>query len=229
MSILRTVESRLEGIVEGFFAATFRSGVHPIEIAKRISREMESNKTIGVAEVLAPNRFDVGLSPEDHERFAHAEHALAAEMRELVLGTAAERGFTLLGGPSVVFVEEAQLPAGRFAVGASFEEGVRVPPPSPRAAASLEVIEGGGTRTYPLSERQLTIGRLEDCEVVLSDPATSREHARVVAVEDGFVIEDLGSTNGTLLNDEPIERALLEDGDVVTIGATRIRFAATER
>lgn len=224
MSILRTVERRLEGIVEGFFATTFRSGVHPIEIAKRIAREMEAGKTIGVGEVLAPNRFVVALGEADHGRFAHAEGALAAELRSLVLGTAAERGFTLVGEPEVVFAEHPQLAAGRFDVEASFEEGVRVPPPAPPAAATLEVVEGGGTRTVPLGTGAATIGRMEDCEVVLHDPATSRHHARITPVEDGFVLEDLGSTNGTLLNDEAIERALLEDGDVVTIGATRLRF-----
>lgn len=224
MSILRTVERRLEGIVEGFFASTFRSGVHPIEIANRIAREMEAGKAVGLGEVLAPNRFVVALAEADRARFAQAEGALAAELRTLVLGTAAERGFTLVGEPEVVFDAAPHLATGRFAVTATFEEGVRVPPPAPPASATLEVVEGGGTRTVALGVATATIGRTQDCEVVLRDPATSRHHARIVPVEDGFVLEDLGSTNGTLLNDEAIERALLEDGDVVTIGTTRIRF-----
>ncbi|MFM7719012.1 MAG: FhaA domain-containing protein [Actinomycetota bacterium] len=224
MSILRSVERRLEDLVDGFLATAFRSGLHPVELAKRVAREMEAGKTVGVQEVLAPNAFAIALAPDDAERLAGAEQALAEELRGLVRGTAAERGWTLLGEPSVAFSTDPALHAGRFRCVASFVEGVRVPPPAPGRRASLEVEAGGGTRTVALGGEALTIGRLPDCDVVLDDPAASRHHARVERTSDGFLLEDLGSTNGTLLNGEPVERALLEDGDLVAIGATRLRF-----
>ena len=224
MSILRSVERRLEDLVDGFLASAFRSGLHPVELAKRVAREMESGKTVGVNEVLAPNAFAFTLSSEDAARLAGAERALAEELRALVLGTAAERGWTLLGAPSVAFASDPDLRAGRFGCVATFVEGVRVPPPEPGRRATLEVASGGGTRTVALGAEPVTIGRLPECEVVVDDPSASRRHARVERTPDGFVLEDLGSTNGTLLNDEPVRRAVLEDGDVVAIGAARIRF-----
>src|SRR6266513_480131 len=69
VSILRDFERRLEGLVEGFFAKAFRSGLQPIELAKRALREMEAGHTIGVREVWAPNRYTFTLSPSDRERF----------------------------------------------------------------------------------------------------------------------------------------------------------------
>ena len=69
------------GLVEGLFSKTFRSGVQPVELAKRLIKEMDAGRTVGVNEVWAPNRFVFSLSAEDHERLAHAESAIASELR----------------------------------------------------------------------------------------------------------------------------------------------------
>ena len=77
MPILRDFERRLGGLVEGFFATTFRSGLQPVELAKRMMREMDASKTVGVKEVWAPNRYVFTLSESDGQRFEQAEQALA--------------------------------------------------------------------------------------------------------------------------------------------------------
>src|SRR5205823_7980807 len=93
VSILRDFERRLEGLVEGFFAKAFRSGLQPIELAKRALREMEAGHTIGVRDVWAPNHYTFSLSQPDLERFSQAEQALASELRQLVRDGAKERGW----------------------------------------------------------------------------------------------------------------------------------------
>ena len=71
----------------------------------------------------------------------------------------------------------------------------------------------------------LTMGRVAGCDIVIDDTKASRRHARIV-VQDGVVeIEDLGSSNGTLLNGKPVQRRVVRDGDEIQIGATRIVYA----
>ncbi len=227
MSILRRFERRLESLVEGLFASAFRSGLQPVELAKRIMREMDAGKTVGVREVWAPNRFVIVLSEEDARRFEGAEQALAQELARVVRETARERGLGLVGPPEVRFQVDAGLSVGRFRVEPSFAEGPvdeGLPEPAAEPAASLVLLEEErAVGTYPLGT-STTIGRLPDCDVVLPDPAVSRRHARIVRRGDAYVLSDLGSTNGTLVNGEPVSERELRDGDRITIGAIVLEF-----
>src|SRR5919202_1932514 len=104
MPILRDFERRLEGLVEGFFAKAFRSGVQPVELGKRILRDMEAGRTVGVNQIWVPNKYVLSLSPSDRAKFEGAEQALAGELRQLVRDGAAERGWKLVG-PAEIAVE----------------------------------------------------------------------------------------------------------------------------
>ena len=101
--ILRDFERRLGGLVEGLFAKTFRSGLQPVELAKRVLKEMDAGRTVGVNEVWAPNHFAFHLSPDDATRFEQAEAALVAELKSVVRENASERGWGLVGPPEVEF------------------------------------------------------------------------------------------------------------------------------
>jgi hypothetical protein len=231
--ILRDFERRLGNLVEGFFASTFRSGLQPVELAKRLLREMDTGKTVGVSEVWAPNHFLFSLSPEDGERFEQAEQALVHELKQVVRDAAAERGWGLVGPPEIEFEVDDALGRGRFRCEASLVEGEpEPPPPAPSSApgvapgeASLRVIEDGtSAKEYRLHKQLVTIGRLPECDVVLTDPGASRRHATVRAEGGGFLLTDLGSTNGTFVNDEQVRERWLTDGDRITIGSTVIEF-----
>ena len=179
MPILRDFERRLGGLVEGLFSKTFRSGVQPVELAKRVLREMDAHKTVGVSEVWAPNRFELWISAADGERFEPMESALVAELKQVVRDNAAERGWGLVGPPEVeLFVDEALrratssagvAPRGRGEDGARRRQG----------GAVLVVRDDAGERTVPLARDVLTIGRLPDCDIVLRDKGASRRHAQV--------------------------------------------------
>lgn len=226
MSILRGFERRLGNLVERFFASTFRSGLQPVELAKRIMREMDAGKTVGVREVWAPNRFVISLCGDDARRFERFEQALASELQRVVRETALERGWGLVGPPKVAFEIDPTLSVGRFRCEASFEEGPdELPPAEPAAGAAILVLleDGRAVDTYRLGPTT-TIGRLPECDVVVPDPAASRSHARIVRRGGVWLIEDLGSTNGTYVNDEPVTERALEDGDRITVGATVLEF-----
>jgi len=220
--ILRDFERRLGSLVEGFFATTFRSGLQPVELAKRLMREMDANRTVGVREVWAPNRFVFSLSEHDAQRFEQAEHALVAELRQVVRDAAAERGWGLVGPPEIEFEVDEELGKGRFACGASFVEGEEELAPQPADGRPILVLSDG--RAVRLAKPTLTIGRLPECDLVVDDAGASRRHAQLRRAETGYVITDLGSTNGTLVNGRTIQEQVLEDGDTITIGETDLEF-----
>ncbi len=227
MGVLRNFENRLERSIEGFFKAAFRSGLQPIELAKRILREMEANKTVGVREVWVPNRYTLAVSQEDRERFKGAEGALIRELENVVTEGARENGWGLVARPEVVFDTDEGLKRGDLIVQGELTEATG-PPPAQQAAPAVGgratlVLTGDG-REWTLDRERSVIGRLSGSEIEIEDPGASRRHAEIRRQGEEYVVVDLGSTNGTLVNDSPISEATLEDGDRITIGRTVLEF-----
>lgn len=227
MGILRGFESRLERAVEGFFSRAFRSGLQPVELAKRLLREMEGSKTVGVREVWVANRYAIHLSAEDAERLAGMEGALSKELEQVVVEGARERGWGLVARPEVTFETDDALRVGDFRVVPEHSEATG--PPSEELPAdggpALVVMEHGTVLgRYALRGDRLVIGRHEGSDIRLEDPGASRRHAEVRRRGDGFVLADLGSTNGTLVNDVPVGEHELSEGDRITIGNTNLEF-----
>lgn len=229
MGLLRDFERRLEILVEGFFAKAFRSGLQPVELAKRLLREMDAGQTVGVKGVWVPNRYVFTLSATDRERFRQAEQALISELRQLVREGARERGWSLVGPPEAVFETDEGLGKGEFRCEASLVEGDDTGTTGQRAAAGGEgflllIEDGEPTRRYPLNKDLVTVGRLGDCDVVLADAGASRKHAQIQRQNGDFFVVDLGSTNGTMVNESKVKKRQLEEGDRITIGRTVLEF-----
>ena len=157
MPNLRDFERRLGGLVEGLFSKTFRSGVQPVEIAKRVVRSMDDGKQVSMNEVWAPNHFEVSLSAEDAPRFQQIETALVTELSSVVRENAAERGWGLMGPPEVELFVDNALRKGDLAVEASLVQGeqpVAAPEPAvPEKRAQLRVLENGGRARDPRRPR----------------------------------------------------------------------------
>jgi hypothetical protein len=223
---LRDFERRLGGLVEGLFSKTFRSGVQPVELAKRLVKEMDAGRTVGVNEVWAPNHFAFGLAPDDAERFEQAGAALATELKIVVRETADERGWGLVGPPEIAFETDEGLKKGDFTCEATLVEGAEKVEPvaAPSARPTVVVHEDGSSRTIALTKEVVTIGRLAECEVVLKDKGASRRHAQIRTKDGVATLTDLGSTNGTRLNGQTVQTRALEDGDRITIGTTTLEF-----
>jgi len=223
---LRDFERRLGGLVEGLFSKTFRSGVQPVELAKRLIKEMDTGRTVGVSEVWAPNHFAFYLSSDDASRLEQAEAAIASELKTVVRENASERGWGLVGPPEIEFFMDEKLRKGDFVCEATLVEGPEkvAPAASPAGAATLVVHEDGKERPVGLNQEVVTIGRLPDCEVVLKDKGASRRHAQIKLKDGTATLTDLGSTNGTRLNGQVVQSRALEDGDRITIGSTVLEF-----
>src|SRR5690242_18118497 len=110
-------------MIEGLFTKAFRSGLQPVELANRILREMDANKTVGLHQVWVPNAYVFWLSEEDRERFRGTERALRRELEQVVREGAAERGCSLVGPPEVEFQTDRSLKQGEFTCEAILVEG----------------------------------------------------------------------------------------------------------
>lgn len=229
MPNLRDFERRLGGLVEGLFSKTFRSGVQPVEIAKRVVRAMDTGKQVAVNGVWAPNRFEISLSPDDAPRFQQIEPALVQELTSVVMETAGERGWGLVGPVEVELFVDNKLRRGDFEVESSLVQGEKPVEPAPAAAAAprvsqLRVHEDGAVRAIPIDKDLVTIGRQAECDVVVHDTGASRRHAEIRTAAGVSTLMDLGSTNGTKVNGREVQSAALADGDTITVGSTQIDY-----
>ncbi len=252
MGVARSIEERLEGLVEGFFAKLFRSGLQPVEVGRRILREMAEGRTVSVNRVYAPNEFTVLMSADDHSRFTQMKAELAREFSDLVVEEAKRNRWNLMGLPQIEFVADEKLGKGEFkveaALAADAESGVRVSTHQPRSdnasatralssdAAERLGVQGAGARLIVLDENgrprekisitrtPVVIGRLSASDVVLSDPNVSRKHAELRHEGGRWLLVDLESTNGTLVNGKLAKEHGLTSGDRLSFGTSTLRF-----
>lgn len=233
MSLLTGFEQRLERAVDGFFARVFRSGVHPVEIGRRLMRVMEDGKAVALRRTYVPNVYRIHLSRKDYDRLAPLEPRLVEELEVFISEAARQREWVLADSPRVSFLSDAGLQPGEFkvegetvALGDSRERdrGDISPRREPLGRPSLIVlVDDEAVKTVPIDGR-VRIGRLADNDLVIPDPGVSRHHAEVV--EDGgrYLIRDLGSTNGTLVNGSPVTTHRLQDGDRIAFGRSVVEF-----
>jgi hypothetical protein len=249
MSVLRSLESKIAGLVEGTFSRAFRSEVRPVEIARRLAREMEGHKSFSVSRTYVPNEYRVFLSPRDRERFLSYEEALAGELAGYLLEHARRERLALLSRPVIEFETDDRLGLGEFGI------QTRVVQPEEESVPSAEHDESGRTMIYstagrvaePLEDRArdrnesalllidgkrmvvgpagVTLGRSRQCDVVLEDPNVSRQHAEIRPRGGSWVLTDLGSTNGSSINGRRIDGPeVVRPGDELEIGTSVIKF-----
>ncbi|MEA2434115.1 MAG: hypothetical protein QOG54_1572 [Actinomycetota bacterium] len=253
MGVGKGIEQRLEGLVEGFFTKVFRSGLQPVEVGRRILREMAENKTVSVNRIYAPNEFRVVMGPEDHERFSQMEAGLQREFSELVIEQAKLNRWNLMGLPRITFVGDESMGKGELKVEASLVADADVPGPRvstretnaenasasraiatdtadrlgvPSSGAELIVLGDDGSQKERISITRdpVVIGRMSTNDVVLADSNVSRRHAELRRDGSGWILVDLGSTNGTLVNGKQAKEHSLRDGDKLAFGTSELLF-----
>jgi hypothetical protein len=214
---LQQFERRLERLVEGVFAKAFRSGLQPVEVGRRLSREMDLRRQVAPRGTLAPNQFVVSLSPEDRARFDPIEDELVAELISVAKDHARAEDYNFVGPVSVDIETDDDLSPGMMLISGEMTRA------ADGVAATLTLPDG---RRVGLGAKSLVIGRLPECDLVLADPNISRRHSEVRPAGNGqYAVADLGSTNGTKLNGVVIQGPqILRDRDQITIGGTSLRF-----
>jgi hypothetical protein len=213
-------EGRLERMVEGTFSRIFRSSVKPVEFGRKLQREMDARRSVGVnGRTIAPNWFRFTVSGDDYDQLADILGTLRRELADAAREHARDEGYAFVGPVEVVIEPDERLRVGVLDVEGRLAEGVGGLPPG-----SLLLPTGD---RVPLGEYVVSIGRQADCTIVLADPNVSRRHAEVRPSGDGFVVADLGSTNGSKVNGVRVAEHQLVDGDELRFGNTVIHFEAS--
>lgn len=271
--MLRDIESKLAGLVEGTFGRMFRSEVTPAELARGLAREMEATRRQGLDRTWVAHHYDVFLSPADHRRISDGAAMLSEELAASLVVHAREQRFALAHAPEVVFHLERDLPTSRYGVKATHVDGPSeraaepdrargraegrrrhddagpvdpAPPvarrreraPEPPAARPREggragagelvlVMEG---RREPVPAAGGTVGRSRECDVVIASAEVSRQHMELRPRRGGWVVFDLGSTNGVRLNGRavggPDDAAPVAPGDRLDLGTVSLKVEA---
>jgi hypothetical protein len=247
LGVLQRFERRLEGMVEGAFARAFRSELQPVEVASAVQREMDDRAAIvAKGRTLVPNDFVVELAESDHDRLDVYAESLGVELANLARDYAKEQGYSFVGPVRMRFEGVPDMTTGTFRIrsgvirGSTIEGGeIRLPasdlprpggrgfPGHPRLLVTGPGASGEGDsnqHTYELQGPVTLLGRGTDCDLRLVDPGVSRHHAELRVENDQVVLVDLGSTNGTFVNGQPVRRVTLSDGTQISLGRTTLVF-----
>ena len=216
---LQSFERGLERMVEGVFRGS-RSSIRPVELGRRLLREMDDNRSVDVkGRRIVPNEYLFHVSAADNTAFTNIGDALLTELEEAAREYARSEGYHFMGPVMVNLTVDDTLRPGRFSIASRMMEGE-----GGVGAGSLVLPSG---ERVPIGSRAVTIGRLPDCTITLEDSNVSRRHSEVRASGSGYVVADLGSTNGTKVNGARIQgEHPLRDGDIVSVGSTPLRYEA---
>ncbi|MGZ4352664.1 MAG: FhaA domain-containing protein [Gaiellaceae bacterium] len=249
MSVLRNIESKIESLFEGVFGRAFRTHVQPVELARKLVKEMDDHRNVSVSRIYVPNEYEIYLSTADREQFDEYEDSLVDELQDYLAEHARRESYVLLSPPKVVFKTDEDLTLGEFGIatrmahkGGDGEPESQVEPgatmvyrprqPQQTEAVSSEelglarevvTVEVEGRR-IPIEKRRAVIGRSRECDVQVADPNVSRRHAELRQEGATYWLVDLDSTNGIEVDGRRQKRVKLENGTRVTIGATELVF-----
>ncbi len=258
MSVLRNIEQKIEGLFEGMFGRAFRTHVQPVELARKLAKEMDEHRSISVSRVYVPNEYTVYLAGDDREQFSSYEGSLIGELQDYLLEHARRESYATLTPPKVLLKTDTDLSIGGFGIATRMvqPEGKRGPTPDEPA----EQVEPGATMIYKpkapvpteaaspvdlgiereqfsltmngekhlLAERRAVLGRSKEADIQVPDTNVSRRHAEVRQEGSAWWLVDLDSTNGTALNGKRVSRAKLSPGDTITLGDLDLHFALEE-
>src|SRR3954454_18017706 len=181
MSVLRNLESKLAGLVEGTFSRAFKSEVRPVEIARKLAKEMDEHTVQSLSRVYAPNEYAVWLSTDDRKQFEGYEDELASELAGYLLEHARREKIALVTSPQITFKTDERLRLGEFGIQA------RLVRPPARAYDPRSQGDEGHTMVYSSSER---------LSEQLSEPDPKR--GRAVLYVQGAGSEAVGSRGAVL-------------------------------
>jgi len=253
MPVLRSIESKLESLFEGVFGRAFRTNVQPVELARKLVKEMDDHRNVSVSRVYVPNEYSVYLAPGDREQFSTYESQLRDELGDYLAEHARREGYVLLTPPRVEFETDDDLDVGVFGIatrmvqpsgreaegpptdtqpGATMVYKPAAPLPQPTEAASavelgvqreVAVLSWNGQRRE-VDKRSVVIGRSKEADIQVTDPNVSRRHAELRQEGATYWLVDLDSTNGIEVGGKRVKELALTDGVRFTVGTTEISF-----
>jgi len=215
VGVLDSFERGLERAVNGAFARTFKSGLQPIEITAALRRELDTKAAVVARDrILVPNQFVVRLARGDYERMSTIGPTLIDELTQLVQQHAAAQRYQFAGGISITLKLDQALAEGVVQIDSVSVKGT---------VSWTPILDVAGKR-YPILKSHTVIGRGSDADITVDDAGISRKHVEILWDGSRAQVNDLGSTNGSQLDGQRVNKAPLPPDSVITIGRTRIVF-----
>lgn len=236
MNRIARFEALAEQWVEGTFARLFGGHIHPLEVAHHVARAMEdacSQTADGT--LLAPTHYRIDLHPQDLDALRIRHPAPEEELARSVEDLARQAGMVLPTAPSIVLnplpdlpphtvrVHALQEPAESENERATHQMNGEVPLPSEPSPVHCFLLIGG-TRYVSLTAPTVNIGRALDNDVIIEHPRVSRHHAQLRRRYGRYVIYDLESSGGTLVNGYPVQECVLRSGDIISLADFEIVY-----
>jgi hypothetical protein len=224
---LQRLENRLEQMVSGVFARTFRSAVQPVEIAAALQRECDNNAQILSRDRrLVPNDFHVELSQTDLDRLAPYDSALADDLAQQLHEHADEQSYVFPGPVAIEFGASDDLTTGRFRIRGRAQARVTSDATVTQVGRARAFLDVNGAR-HPLLPPRIVVGRGTDADLRINDPGVSRRHIEFWVTTDAghgiaVRVNDLGSTNGMYVDGHRVSVADLHNGSQVRVGTTTL-------
>lgn len=240
MGLLSRFEHTIERLVEGNAFRFFGGDLQPIEIAKRVARVMDSDRLIAPQGEIAPNQYDVRLSPADFDRFARRRVSLEREVEDYLIQHATRRGIRLDRRPTVRIDAADHLRRHQVSIEAGYvdlatpddvsvEPGMttrfRKAPPPVNPAPIIRLIDPRAAGEIAVDRFPFSIGRGLDNDLTIPDKRVSRNHALIKEVEGRLCLVDLESTNGTFVNGQPVRQSVLAPADTISLGGYSLTVA----
>lgn len=230
-------EQQIEQIVEGSLARLFAGRLHPREVATHLARAMEDNaRTAPDGNLLAPNVYTVRLNPADYEALISTQPDLAKALSETVIDLAHRTEMRLVSLPRLDIEPDPVLSPRAIHVVAEHEASISrstqvlqpiTAPPSIHSSRNPQIIVAG-TRYVTLDRPVINIGRRHDNHIVIDDMRVSRLHAQIRLRFGHYVLYDLGSSGGTLVNEHAITECILKPGDVISLAGVPLVYIEDE-
>jgi hypothetical protein len=215
MGLLDNFERGLERAVNGAFAKTFRSGVQPVEISSALRRELDTKAAVVSRErILVPNEFTVRLAPPDYTRMHDVGQPLIDELTQLAQQHAVAQNYSFSGPVTIRLQQDGTLSTGILQIDSTTVK---------RDVAWVAVLDIGSQRHH-LKRGRTVIGRGTEADITVSDTGTSRKHVEILWDGKHAQANDLGSTNGSKLNGQRFQQAIVEPDSTIEIGRTRMVF-----
>src|SRR5438552_1759594 len=174
MSVLRSIESKLESLFEGVFGRAFRANVQPVELARKLVKEMDEHRSVSVSRVYVPNEYTIYLSPGDREQFASFEESLRDELQDYLAEHARRERYVLLTPPRVKFESDADLDIGVFGIATRLVRGSKAAP----EGAPAEQPSPGATMVY----KPVAAAPEEDGAAAAEEPAAEVRPAAALVI-----------------------------------------------
>jgi hypothetical protein len=238
---LSRFETLAERLVEGTFGRWFAGRLHPLEVALQLARAMEDAQVLNLrGERLAPNIYWVYLNPDDYAALREAQPTLPEDLTQSVVELAAQAELALAQPPIVEIHSAESVPRHQVSVAARYVplEGVESGGTSEMSAQTSAALRAelerapdaapflilDGRRTVPVTRPIVTMGRSLDNDVIVDDARVSRHHAQLRRRAGRYVVYDLGSSGGTMVNGDRVSECLLQAGDVISLGGMQIIY-----